>query len=119
MGRKKGVLGPRGSEISKASQRMGSRKEREEAVLKMTMILLEAVDGVHPYDVHAAMGATCAVGLIGEDLSALAAQGLIRRIPPRGHYGLPLKTLKPKHEQVMTDEPFIKPPSLARLMGCK
>ena len=119
MGRKKGNIGPRGSEMTKASQRMANRKEREAAVLKMTMILLEAVDGVCPFEVHAAMGATCAVGLIGEDLADLAVQGLIRRIPPRGNYGLPLKALKPTHEQVLTEEPYIKPPSLARLMGCK
>lgn len=119
MGRKKGVLGPRGSEMSKASQRMANRKDRRDAVLKMVMILLEAVDGVCPFEVHGAMGATCAVGLIGEDLSDLAVMGLIRRIPPRGNYGLPLKELKPRHQQVQTEEPFIRPPSLARLMGCK
>ena len=96
-----------------------NRKEREAAVLKMTLTLLEAVDGVHPFDVHAAMGATCAVGSIGEDLARLATEGTLRRIPPRGHYGLPLESLKPKKDVVLTEEPFIKPPSLARLMGCK
>jgi hypothetical protein len=105
--------------MSKASQRTGNRRDREAAVLKMTMLLLEAVDGVCPFEVHAALGATCAVGLIGEDLSALAVQGLIRRIPPRGNYGLPLRVLKPKTEQVQTEEPFIRPSSLARLMGCR
>ena len=119
MGRKKGNIGPRGSDMIKASSQVSNRKDREAAVLKMTLLLLQSVDGVHPFDVHAAMEATCAVGLIGEDLSALAVQGLIRRIPPRGHYGLPLKALKPTHEQVQTEEPFIRPPSLARLMGCK
>ena len=119
MGRKNGNIGPRGSDMIKASSQVSNRKDREAAVLKMTLLLLQSVDGVHPFDVHAAMGATCAVGLIGEDLSALAEQGLIRRIPPRGHYGLPLQPEKPKHEQVLTEEPFIKPPSLARLMGCK
>ena len=119
MGRKKGNIGPRGSDMIKASSQVSNRKDREAAVLKMTMLLLQSVDGVHPYDVHAAMEATCAVGLIGEDLSRLAVQGSLRRILPRGHYGLPLQTEKPKKSQVLTEEPFIKPPSLARLMGCK
>ena len=101
------------------TRKVTNRKEREAAVLKMTLTLLEAVDGVHPFDVHAAMGATCAVGSIGEDLARLATEGTLRRIPPRGHYGLPLEPLKPKKNAVLTEEPFIKPPSLARLMGCK
>ena len=100
-------------------RKVTNRKEREAAVLKMTLTLLEAVDGVHPFDVHAAMGVTCAVGSIGEDLARLATEGTLRRIPPRGHYGLPLQPEKPKHQQVQTEEPFIRPPSLARLMGCK
>ena len=101
------------------TRKVTSRKEREAAVLKTTLILLEAVDGVHPFDVHAAMGVTCAVGSIGEDLARLATEGTLRRIPPRGYYGLPLQPEKPKTSQVLTEEPFIKPPSLARLMGCK
>jgi hypothetical protein len=105
--------------MSRASSQTSGKRERQDAVLKMTMLLLQSVDGVYPYDVHAAMQATCAVGLIGEDLSALAEQGLIRRIPPRGHYGLPLQPEKPQTTQVVTEEPFIKPPSLARRMGCK
>jgi len=119
MGRRKGSVTARTNEMSRASSQTSGKRDRQAAVLQMTMLLLQSVDGVHPYDVHAAMEATCAVGLIGEDLSALAEQGLIRRIPPRGNYGLPLKALKPKHSQVQTEEPFIRPPSLARLMGCK
>ena len=119
MGRKNGNIGPRGSDMIKASSQVSNRKDREAAVLKMTLLLLQSVDGVHPFDVHAAMGATCAVGSIGEDLARLATEGTLRRIPPRGHYGLPLESLKPKKDVVLTEEPFIKPPSLARLMGCK
>jgi len=104
--------------MTQITRKVTNRSEREAAVLKMTMILLQSVEGVHPYDVHAAMEATCAVGLIGEDLSRLAVQGSLRRIPPRGHYGLPLQPENPK-TQVVTEEPFIRPPSLARLMGCK
>ena len=118
MGRGKGSVTARTNEMSRASSQISNRKEREAAVLKVTLLLLQSVGGVHPYDVHAAMEATCAVGLIGEDLSRLAVQGSLRRIPPRGHYGLPLQPEKPK-TQVVTEEPFIRPPSLARLMGCK
>ena len=104
--------------MTKVGAQTEKRKEREAAVLKMTMILLEAVDSVHPYDVRAALGATYRIGLIAEDLSRLATEGKLRRIPPQGKYALPLKALKPK-VKVVTEEPFIKPPSLARLMGCK
>ena len=104
--------------MTKVGAQTEKRKEREAAVLKMTMILLEAVDGVHPYDVRAALGGTYRIGLIAEDLSRLATEGKLRRTPPQGKYALPLKALKPKVE-VVTEEPFIRPPSLARLMGCK
>lgn len=104
--------------MTKVGAQTEKRKEREAAVLKMTMILLEAVDGVHPYDVRAALGGTYRIDLIAEDLSCLATEGKLRRTPPRGNYALPLKALKPK-VKVVTEEPFIKPPSLARLMGCK
>ena len=104
--------------MTKVGAQTEKRKEREAAVLKMTMMLLEAVDGVHPYDVRAALGGTYRIGLIAEDLSRLATEGKLRRIPPQGNYALPLKALKPKVE-VVTEESFIRPPSLARLMGCK
>jgi len=104
--------------MTQITRKVTNRSEREAAVLKTTMILLEAVDGVHPYDVRAALGAKYRIGLINEDLSRLVTEGKLRRIPPRGHYALPLKALKPK-VKVVTEEPFIKPPSLARLMGCK
>ena len=104
--------------MTKVGAQTEKRKEREAAVLKMTMILLEAVDSVHPYDVRAALGGTYRIGLIAEDLSRLATEGKLRRTPPQGNYALPLKALKPK-VKVVTEEPFIKPPSLARLMGCK
>ena len=100
------------------TRKVTNRSEREAAVLKMAMILLEAVDGVHPYDVRAALGGTYRIGLIAEDLSRLATEGKLRRTPPQGNYALPLRALKPK-VKVVTEEPFIKPPSLARLMGCK
>jgi hypothetical protein len=118
MGRTKGAVGQRGNQSTKADSRVSNRKDREAAVLKMTMILLEAVDGVHPYDVRAALGGTYRIGLIAEDLSRLATEGKLRRTPPQGNYALPLKALKPKVE-VVTEESFIRPPSLARLMGCK
>ena len=104
--------------MTKVGAQTEKRKEREAAVLKMTMILLEVVDSVGSYDVRAALGATYRIGLIAEDLSRLATEGKLRRIPPQGKYALPLKALKPK-VKVVTEEPFIKPPSLARLMGCK
>jgi len=104
--------------MTKVGAQTEKRKEREAAVLKMTMILLEVVDSVGSYDVRAALGAKYRIGLINEDLSRLATEGKLRRIPPRGNYALPLKALKPK-VKVVTEEPFIRPPSLARLMGCK